>query len=389
MTKSIINPAIVVIAYNREKSLSRLLGSLSKSNIPKGTTLIISIDNGNNPLVAKVAREFNYAPGEKIIIEHKERLGLRKHVLSCGDFTKEYGSIIMLEDDIYVSPYFYQYTQQAQEFYRNSEKIGGISLYAYPVNPTWELPFSPLIDGSDVFFAQRACSWGQSWTWEQWEPFRTWYDENNETVSLNNLPALIISWPENSWLKYFIKYLVEFDKYFVYPRAGFTTCFTDLGTHSKKEKKDYQANLQFGVEAFKFRKIEDSYCLYDVYYELNTDKLKQLNPFFKGYDFCMDLYGIRSLAKIENEYLLTTKKIKNPIKTYSRSLKPHEMNVILYNSGKEIYFGKKEDVYTSKSEKLTRFISNFEYFYRRELSRANIKDYILYKFLKLIGIIKR
>ena len=53
-------------------------------------------------------------------------------MLQCGDISYEYGSVIVLEDDLFVSPFFYKYAVEAQEFYRDDNRIGGISLYNQP-----------------------------------------------------------------------------------------------------------------------------------------------------------------------------------------------------------------------------------------------------------------
>ena len=104
-------PAIVIIAYNRLDALKRLLVSVEAAVYPEGepVPLVISIDRSDSDAVVKTAEDFGYTHGEKIIIARKERLGLREHVLTCGDLTEKYGSIIVLEDDLFVSPMFYDY----------------------------------------------------------------------------------------------------------------------------------------------------------------------------------------------------------------------------------------------------------------------------------------
>src|SRR6188768_3670403 len=92
------NPAIVVSAYNREQSLLRLLSSLEQGEYPNSrVTLVISIDKGDNKDVIQAAEAFKWRHGEKRIIQHQQHLGLREHILSCGDLTKEYGNIILFE----------------------------------------------------------------------------------------------------------------------------------------------------------------------------------------------------------------------------------------------------------------------------------------------------
>ena len=66
--------------------------------------------------------------GEKIVLCHPERLGLRRHIISCGDLTEKYGAVMILEDDLYVSPDFYNYAMRALDKYGEHPQIAGIAL---------------------------------------------------------------------------------------------------------------------------------------------------------------------------------------------------------------------------------------------------------------------
>ena len=172
------NPVIVCVAFNRKKSLVRLLKSLDNAKYEEKVKLIISIDKGDNEEVVNYANKFQWNYGEKEIIYQEINLGLKKHILKCGDLTEKYGSIILLEDDLYVSPYFYDYAKQAINFYKEDENISQISLYKYPVNNFTKDMFLALEDGSDNFFMTVASSWGQIWTYKQWKDFRKWFRWN-------------------------------------------------------------------------------------------------------------------------------------------------------------------------------------------------------------------
>src|SRR4030043_1928352 len=124
------SPAIVVVAYNRPRSLERLLSSLRNAKKISNAELIISIDNKEpeNIIIKNIADAFEWPYGDKKVIYQEKRLGLKQHVLQCGDLSQKYGSIIMLEDDLMVSPYFYDFAKKALEFYDGDDKIGGVSL---------------------------------------------------------------------------------------------------------------------------------------------------------------------------------------------------------------------------------------------------------------------
>ena len=332
-----MKPAIVVVAYNRAKSLKRILYSISKGNYSNlnNIELIISIDRGNNDDVLNVANEFIWEYGTKTVIYQESNLGLRAHILKCGALTKKYGSIILLEDDLYVSPEFYKYACQALEFSVNKEYIGGISLYNHKINVLVNEPFTPNEDGYDNWYFQLASSWGQAWSETQWDMFIEWYEDNkNRKLNSNNFPEYISNWPETSWLKYYTKYLVENDRYFLYPKVSFSTNFSDKGTHVGTDNTDFQVPLQMDtLRKYKFSKLSESNSLYDVYFE-NKMLAKHLD--IKNEDICIDLYGYKT---INDERFYLTRKILDYkiLKSYGCCFRPHDINIIFSMNGEDFF----------------------------------------------------
>lgn len=337
------NPVIVCVAFNRRKSLERLLKSLDNAKYEEKAKLIISIDRGNNQDVLNYANEFQWKYGEKEIIYQEINLGLKKHILKCGDLTEKYGSIILLEDDLYVSPYFYDYAKQAINFYKDDENISQISLYKYPINNFTKDMFLPLEDGSDNFFMTVASSWGQIWTDKQWNNFREWFKKNDLSITQNdNLPDFVIKWKETSWLKYFIKYNQENNKFVVYPRISLTSNFSDAGTNNPLDEIYlYQTNLMIEKKNYGFKKLEESISIYDSYFEMNSTKNNILLENYSDIEF--DLYGTKKVNKIKSKYLISTKICNIPIKTYGLIMKPHEINILNNIEGNDIYFGLTKD----------------------------------------------
>lgn len=209
-----ILPTIVVALYNREIPSKRLLHSLAIADYPAGeqVRLVISIDNDNNKNqnIVELANNYSWSFGPKEVIYQPKGLGLRDHFNFCGDLTEKYGAVIFLEDDLYVSPFFYDYVIKAIDYYEGDSNIAGISLYNYTrieakVNP---LPFSPVDDGYDTYFLQQA-SWGQIWTWEMWRPFKKWFKECGKPEIIESFPQVpnnVKRWPNSSWKKNYITY---------------------------------------------------------------------------------------------------------------------------------------------------------------------------------------
>jgi hypothetical protein len=369
-------PAIVVVAYNRPHSLKRLLSSLANIRKAEGARLIISIDNNGaeNQSVVDIARNYEWPFGEKEVIHQPVKLGLRKHILQCGDLSKKFGSVIVLEDDLFVSPYFYDYAVQALAYYEADEKAGGISLYNHVDEDMTELPFMPIQDDSDVYFIQFPSSWGQAWSESQWTKFRTWYDKQPDISKIRISPQ-VLSWRESSWKKYFNAYLVDSDKYFVFPRVSLTTNFNDKGTHKVLDvNHNGQSPLRINDTAYRFKYCSDSYCRYDAHFELKEETIHHFRPELAEYSFELDLYGIKMLDQVKVPYLITIRPTRNFISGYQRTLKPHEMNVILNLPGDEIRLCRKEDVITDGMSYRRKF-ADYKYYYDNHLSGFRLSIY--------------
>lgn len=377
------NPAIVVVAYNREGSLRRLLSSLDGAIYEVEVTLLISIDCSGESQVHDTASSFVWRHGEKKVIHHSERQGLRKHVLSCGDMTAEYGSIILLEDDIVVSLYFYEYAIKALEFYSNDKDVAGISLYSHKRNVNCRKRFEPILDGYDVYWLQFASSWGQIWTARHWEMFKAWYVANSKRRLSPNAPAYVHKWPDTSWLKYYISYLIENDLYFVYPRNSLTTNFSDKGSNVRDRDNTYQVNMPLTLGGLSYSRLKDALAVYDSHFELHP---KSIPAFLKEYSISeleIDLYGTKNLSTIRKRYLISSKKYNgdNGVKI-SRSLWPHDLNLFFDLENDEeggLTLGDK-----ALFEQTNKFRCLDLIYFADSISLADLVKLLVYKFRKKI-----
>lgn len=332
-----MNISICCIAYNRVDSLKRLLNSLEQADYGVNKpTLIISIDKSSTAVVEKYANEYCWKFGDKIVYTHSENLGLRKHVLECGTHLEDYDAMVVLEDDITVSPYFFQYTVQCVEKYSNDERIAGISLYNFPVSYHTKLPFKPVKSEYDVFMMNCAQSWGQVWMKNQWRKFKEWYEKNSEEFNKPDLPQSINSWPKSSWLKYHTRYCIEHNKFFVYPYEALSTNNNDVGTHVKDVGVNiFQSSLQLlSKPSYKLPIFEECIVKYDGFFEplflaswLEVDSEK----------LCVDINGLKNMCLFKR-YLLSRKGLPYKIiKSYSINLKPIEANILFDNKGSSLF----------------------------------------------------
>jgi hypothetical protein len=330
-------PLIAIVAYNRSSSLERLLNSLLNANYTiNNIPLIISIDrHPDNVDVLKIANEFIWPHGEKKVTYQEENLGLREHIIKTGKLSYEYGSIIMLEDDLFVAPGFYDYAIQALNYSKDKKYIGGISLFNYQYNPLTSFNFNVNEDGYDNYYFQYASSWGQAWTSDQFKEFIEWLDKNPSLTGRLEIPQYVRSWSDKSWLKYHIAFLVEKNKYFLYPKIALSTNFNDVGTHVGNSSTTHQVPLlSLKSKKYNFSELNDSKATYNSFFE-NEHLFK-----FLGYskkDLHIDLTGYNKNYN-QKKYILTTS-IYNfkIINIFGRSLKPIESNIFNNIKGNEIY----------------------------------------------------
>ncbi len=317
--------AIVAVGYNRLNSMTRLLNSLAKAsydcdNVP----LIISIDaSGNQELYDKI-NGFEWPYGDLYVNIQSERLGLKQHIFTCMDMSEYFRAIIVLEDDIYVAPQFYNYTLAALDAYENDSKVCGIALYGISRNGYVGLPFTPMHNGSDVYLHQDVCTWGECLTYAMWHSFRLWLEKNGaRTYEDVEMPSEIKGW-NRAWSKYYYAYMVEQKKAFITPYVSYTTNFSDSGEHGDSTNVA-QVPIQWGEKDRFVMPPSDKLVSYDAYYN-NTAIYVALG--LNAEELTLDLYGNNDLY-LSRRYVLTTRVLPFKIeKEFNLSFYPIEVNVL-------------------------------------------------------------
>lgn len=384
-----MNIAIVAVAYNRVDSLSRLLGSLEQASYDdEKVTLIISIDKSKTDVVEVFADNYNWLHGNKIVSKHEENLGLRAHMLSLGKWFEQFDALVILEDDIVVSPMFYRYTCQTVEKYHACPDVAGISLYGFNMNYETGIPFTPMKDEHDVYFMNCAMSWGEIWMKESWPLFYDWYHSHTDFPELAHLPQSICRWNKKSWLKYHTRYCIEENKYFVHPYTSLSTNFSDVGEHWRSyENTVFQVPLQHGnVKNYRLPDFGSEGVCYDGFFE-NKALYEVLG--LRENEVCLDLQG-ELKNRVNKRYWLTTKKADfKVIKSYGLNFRPIELNVIMNNGGDRIFLydthiKEKNVLKVSTKEKLYHYHINNMFLFIRQYGIKNlwsdICDYLYLKF---------
>lgn len=364
-----IQPAIVVVGYNRPDSLERLLKSIGNANYSyENIPLVISLDKSSNESeVKEVAEKFQWTYGEKTVRIFDERQGLKKHILQCGNLSEKYGAVIILEDDLYVAPDFYNFAVQAVDYYKSDDRVAGIGLYSHEWNGYAGLPFQKRVKNADVFAGQFSITWGQCWTQSQWGAFRSWLDQNPKYEFCDYIPKRINRWSGQSWGKFFVRYIVDYDKYYIIPNYSMTTNFSDVGQHSQNINTDHQVQLWERVGGtYRFLQLDDL-VRYDIFFEPILDTMSLFGLAKEEVDIDLNCTNNKNNTR---RYLVTTKRLRyEVIKSYSLSLRPVEKNIIESIPGTGIYLYD-----TSKKNK------------KPDRKKANLLAYYIrgYNFVQLI-----
>ncbi len=381
-----MKPTIVVIAYNRPYALQRLLGSLQRAEYPADTRLIISIDGGgeHGRDVQQIAAQFQWPAGEKKLIQHQQNLGLTQHVFACGDLSQKFGSIILLEDDLFVSPMFYHFATQTLAAYADDSRIAGISLNALWFNGYTHQPFIPYLEDADAFFLQVAWYQGQAYSQQQWASFMDWRETAVPTISpSDHMHESFQHFPKTDWFPFKTKFLVQTNRTYVFPRESLTTNFGDAGTHFARPTPFFQVPLQTFRCRFRLRPYAQAVAVYDSFQEMLPNRLNRLTEQFMAYDYAIDLYGTKSAANCQAEYLLTTKPCRQPLFTFGQVMWPLEANVVTAVPGTDISFARTENLDTRWPAAFIQQSRNHQYFTRQR--KMGVRQWLkltLGKFMK-------
>lgn len=347
----------VVVAHDRPAALERLLGSLQRIRIPAATSvpLIVSVD-GAIPETLEVAKRFEWRFGDKEVIGRQEPMGLRAHVLACGDLTERFDSIVVLEDDLFVSPDAYRYATDAIDAYRLEEAIAGISLYAYRLDEYQRLAFRPLDDGYDTFFMQTPSSWGQVWTASQWKSFKEWHTSGGG-IGDDRLPARAAQWPANtSWKKLFLSYLIDTGRFFAFPTRSLTSNCGDAGAHFRHATTNLMSPIADGPRHWRMAPWSTTAIRYDAWFEPTAETIASRWPGLVPEDVTIDFRADKTPDQIGTRWLLSSRPCNAPVSTFPFLLQPEALNLHLEGAGDFFSLGRREHFRSMPAPKRRRLL---------------------------------
>ena len=229
---------IVLFVYNRLDHTQGVIETLLKNTLAKESEFYIFSDaakteNGVEKVneVRKFIRDDSWHTGFKkvSIIEAEKNKGLAKSIIGgVSEIIQKYGKVIVLEDDLKLSPYFLEYMNDALEYYREDEKIWSISGYSFPMKSLKKY-------SHDIFYSYRGCSWGWAtwsdrwetvdWQVKEYEQFindSKWIEHfNRGGVDLTNMLKMQMDGKIDSWAIRWCFSQSNQDMYTVYPRISY------------------------------------------------------------------------------------------------------------------------------------------------------------------------
>lgn len=161
---------IAVFAYKREAHLRRTIASLAANDLAGRSDLHVYCDGPRTPAdMAQVMAVRAFARtisgfASVSVHEREGNAGLARSVMAGVDeILNRYDSVVVLEDDLLLSPHFLAYMNQGLDLYAHDPRVASIHGYTYPVRE--KLP--------QTFFLRGADCWGWA-TWRRaWATFRT------------------------------------------------------------------------------------------------------------------------------------------------------------------------------------------------------------------------
>ena len=322
-----MTPAIVVLAYERPEALRRLLVSLDRAtySVELPVTLIVSLDHSDSAagrITSGIARDFTWRFGPKCVIEQPEHLGVVRHFHVAGDLTAEYGDIILLEDDLTVSPAFFDYASKAIDGYSDDERIAGYCLYGVLFNGFTHEPFLPIEDGSDVFFMRVPYTQGLCFSARQWAAFRSWEGESHGLAHHPALHPAFLDFGVDEWFPALASYLAHTGRYFCFPRVSLTVGWGDAGAHFSEASSWFQTPMLMGSRRFSLTSLDDAIAVYDGFFELDPASLRALGQRLPDRDFDLDINASKRPENLRNDLVVTTRPVRKAIARFGLKMYP-------------------------------------------------------------------
>ena len=234
---------IALFTYNRADHTQRAVESLLKNAEAKFSDLFIFSDGPKAPEkkagVEENRKYIHTISGFKSIsiVEREKNWGLANSLIAgITEVINKYGKVIVVEDDLILSPYFLQFMNEGLEKYKDDDRVGTITGFVPPIKD--KLP--------ETFFLKYFQCWGWA-TWKRaWDLLetdarpllkglrfkKTKFDVGGGVGNYGNLYCQKVGLVDSWYLRYYASLFLK-DKLSLYPGRSMVTNdgLDGTGTH--------------------------------------------------------------------------------------------------------------------------------------------------------------
>lgn len=265
---------VVLFVYNRLDHTMNVIESLKNNILADDTDLYVFSDAAKTEkaqnsveAVREYIRKTDWRKNFRsvTVVEAEKNKGLAKSIIGgVTDVLKKYGKVIVVEDDLVLSPYFLQYMNGALDYYADIEDVWSISGYSFPMKSLKKYPH-------DVFYSYRGTSWGWATWLDRWEMTdwdvkdfpklmsdKEWQKRFNRGG--NDLTQMLKAQMEgriNSWAIRWVFTQSNLEMYTVYPKHSYILndgC-DGSGTHVGNTE-EYSTDIKYGVPECRFERLK-------------------------------------------------------------------------------------------------------------------------------------
>jgi hypothetical protein len=192
---------LAVFVFKRPAHTQRMLKSLAGNPEFAASPLYIYCDGARNEaeavqveVIRKLVRDWPHP--NKTLIERDRNWGLANSVIAgVTELCERYGRVIVVEDDLIVSPVFLNYLNSALERYADEPKVMQVSAHMFPVS---------IQSTYDAVMLPFTTSWGwATWdgAWKHFDPSMSGYEKLKTDSAMRRKFNLDGSYPYFRMLK--------------------------------------------------------------------------------------------------------------------------------------------------------------------------------------------
>ena len=208
--------AILLLAYNRWDLVEKRLFELAESNV-KPTNVVLSVDGSNDSESNRMREVHVYQlknldlPFDFEVILRPINLGCSNHIITAvTEILNRYESVIVIEDDVSVSPFFLDSMNEAFDLIARHDDVGTIGGFSN-FHKKYHFPF---------FFKSnywRKTSYFSAWGWGTTTEFWRSFVRVSEIADLDQYLSQSSTWSnfsrrkKNIWLRRFNRGVWDFN----------------------------------------------------------------------------------------------------------------------------------------------------------------------------------